>query len=301
MRFNLTRFSLLKFLALNKKFFTRTLLIINFAIFLTIFAATSAIISLYVENKINEREFELLETQRSQNYFHQMRSMFPVFHKSIENSLMFDRVVNRFNLFIDGTNFGDKIISGRELYFYRFHALIGPMYDLFEFDEGEDFGIEDIGLMVDTIYEEGEYKDMLNHEELIKKYYYFQKKYEEFKRNTKDFEQYEAPTKHDLLKESGSAEYVETYNKYEDYYDFAWDLNLWAIDFLRLLEIVYLDLMETQKSDMENWNQEIINLSKRESQLILSAFVMQLIIFIIIQFFEISSVAIESSKKRKQK
>ena len=120
MRFNLTRFSLLKFLALNKKFFTRTLLIINFAIFLTIFAATSAIISLYVENKINEREFELLETQRAQNYFHQMRSMFPVYHKSIDTSLMFDRVVHRFNLFIDGTNFGDKILSGRELYFYRF-------------------------------------------------------------------------------------------------------------------------------------------------------------------------------------
>ena len=111
MRFNFTRLSLLKFFILNKKRTRRTLLVINFSIFLTIFAGTSAIISLYVENKINEREYELLETQRSQNYFHQMRSMFPVFHGSIDNSLMFDRMVNRFNLFISSTNFGDKIIS----------------------------------------------------------------------------------------------------------------------------------------------------------------------------------------------
>ena len=298
MRFNLTRFSLLNFFALNKKFYTKTLFIINFAIFLTVFAATSAIISLYVENKINEKEFELLETQRYQNYLHKMRSVFPMFHKSVESDQMFDRVMHNLNLFIDGTNFGDKVISNREYYFYRFHALIGGAYDIFEFDKGEDFGIEDIRLMVDTFYEEGEYKDMLNHEEIIKKYYYFQKKYEEFKKNTKDFEQYEAPTKYDLLKESGS---VETYNKYKDYYLFAWDLNNWAIELLRLLEIIYLDVMEMQKSEMKNFNQEIIKLSKRESQLILSAFVLQLIIFFVIQFFEISSVAAETFKKSKQK
>ena len=111
MRFNFTRLSLLKFFILNKKRTRKTLLVINFAIFLTIFAATAAIISLYVENKINEKEFALIETQRTQNNFHQMRSMFPVFHGSIDNSLMFDRMVNRFNLFISSTNFGDKIIN----------------------------------------------------------------------------------------------------------------------------------------------------------------------------------------------
>ena len=69
MIFAFTRLSLLKFFILNKKRTKRTLLVINFSIFLTIFAATSAIISLFVENKINEKEFTLLETQRTQNYF----------------------------------------------------------------------------------------------------------------------------------------------------------------------------------------------------------------------------------------
>jgi hypothetical protein len=299
MRFNFTRLSLLKFFILNKKRTRKTLLVINFAIFLTIFAATAAIISLYVENKINEKEFILMETQRTQNNFHQRRSMFPVFHGSIDNSLMFDRMVNRFNLFISSTNFGDKIISDRELYFYRTHALIGPTYDLFE----EDIGIEDINFVIDTFYEEGEYKDSLNHKKIIEKFYYFKKKYQEdFKKNTKDFEQYTALSKSYLLKDTEySQESINLGAKYKDYYNFAWEINLWFIDLLKLMEIVYLDLMESQKLEMKNFNQEIINLSKNESRMIFFAFILQLIIFIIIQFFEISSVTAEFSKKVKKK
>ena len=299
MRFNFTRLSLLKFFILNKKRTRRTLLIINFAIFLTFFAATAAIISLYVENKINEKEFTLMETQRTQNYFHQMRSMFPVLHTSLDNSLMFDRLVNRFNLFISSTNFGDKIISDRELYFYRTHALIGPTYDLFE----EDIGIEDINFVIDTFYEEGEYKDSLNHKKIIEKFYYFKKKYQEdFKKNTKDFEQYTALSKSDLLKDTEySQESINLGAKYEDYFNFAWEINMWFVDLLKLMEIVYLDLMESQKLEMKNFNQEIINLSKNESRMIFFAFILQLIIFIIIQFFEISSVTAEFSKKVKKK
>ena len=297
MRFAFTRLSLLKFFILNKKRTKRTLLIINFSIFLTIFAATSAIISLFIENKINEKEFTLLETQRTQNYFHQMRAMFPVFHKSLDSSLMFDRTVNRFTLFIDGTNFGDKIISSRELYFYRAHALMGPTYDLFE----EDIGIEDINFIIDAYYEEGEYKNSLNHKKIIEKFYYLKKKYGEYKKETKAYEQYEAPTKYDLIRESESEEYVDAYEKYNDYYKLAWEINIWFIDLLRLMEIVYLDMVEMNKSDMQNFNQEIKVLSKQESQLILSAFVLQLIIFLIIQFFEISSVALETTRKAKPK
>ena len=299
MRFNFTRLSLLKFFILNKKRTRKTLLVINFAIFLTIFAATAAIISLYVENKINEKEFILMETQRTQNNFHQMRSMFPVLHKSIDSSLMFDRLVNRFNLFINISNFGDKIISDRELFYYRAHALIAAAYDIFE----EDFGIEDIKYIIDTFYEDGEYKDSLNHEKLIEKYYYFKKKYEEdFKKNTKDFEQYTALSKSYLLKDTEySQESINLGAKYKDYYNFAWEINLWFIDLLKLMEIVYLDLMESQKLEMENFNQEIINLSKNESRMILLAFIFQLIIFIIIQFFEISSVTAETIKRVKEK
>ena len=127
------------------------------------------------------------------------------------------------------------------------------------------------------------------------------KQNEEYKKETKAYEQYEAPTKYDLIRESESEEYVDAYEKYSDYYELAWEINIWFIDLLRLMEIVYLDMVEMNKSDMQNFNQEIIVLSKKESQLILSAFVLQLIIFLIIQFFEISSVALETTRKAKPK
>ena len=91
------------------------------------------------------------------------------------------------------------------------------------------------------------------------------------------------------------------YEKYNDHYKLAWEINIWFIDLLRLMEIVYLDMVEMNKLDMQNFNQEIKDLSKKESQLILSAFVLQLIIFLIIQFFEISSVALETTRKAKPK
>ena len=48
----------------------------------------------------------------------------------------------------------------------------------------------------------------------------------------------------------------------------------------------------TVDANLEMINEEIIDLSKKEKNIILIAFLLQLIVFIIIQFFEISSVRI---------
>ena len=55
----------------------------------------------------------------------------------------------------------------------------------------------------------------------------------------------------------------------------------------------------TVDETLEIINEEIIDLSKKEKNIILVAFLLQLLVFIIIQFFEISSVRI--ALKRKQK
>ena len=237
--------------------------------------------------------------QRAQNYFHNIKSTFPNIHSSIDNAIMFDRLINRFFLLIDGTKFSDNLINKRELYFYRAHALIGPMYDMFE--EDTDEMLEEMKQILPEIYDD-EYVDSLTQNgELFKKYNTFKKKYKHFKENTKEFEQYEALTKYELLKESRSEEYIDSYIKYEDYYDLAYDLNLWFINYLELIETMFLDYEQWNKLDMANLNKEIINLSKNESLLILFAFFLQLIIFCIIQFFEISAVVVESYKKGRKK
>ena len=48
-------------------------------------------------------------------------------------------------------------------------------------------------------------------------------------------------------------------------------------------------------------NEKIMNLSNAEKNIIFGAFALQLIIFIIIQFFEISSVASQKSKRKVKK
>ena len=73
-------------------------------------------------------------------------------------------------------------------------------------------------------------------------------------------------------------------------FDLGWSLNNWSQDFMQLWENIYNDMMHQNKSDMRDLGKKITELSAYESQLIFLAFLLQLIIFIIIQFFEISSV-----------
>ena len=55
----------------------------------------------------------------------------------------------------------------------------------------------------------------------------------------------------------------------------------------------------TADKNLEIINEEIIDLSKKEKNIILVAFLLQLFVFIIIQFFEISSVRIALKRKKK--
>ena len=61
----LLRFSLLINFFSNKRNLNKALKLINLGIFLSIFAATTAIISFYIEREINELEYELVEYRQS--------------------------------------------------------------------------------------------------------------------------------------------------------------------------------------------------------------------------------------------
>jgi hypothetical protein len=67
------------------------------------------------------------------------------------------------------------------------------------------------------------------------------------------------------------------------------------------MEMMVLDLEAINETEMKELHKEISSLSEDESQLILFAFLLQLIIFIIIQFFEISSVFRDAHTKGTKK
>jgi hypothetical protein len=60
----LLRFTLLTNYFLEKKNYNRAIKLINIGIFLSVFAATAAIISINIENKISSKEFLLIKNQR---------------------------------------------------------------------------------------------------------------------------------------------------------------------------------------------------------------------------------------------
>ena len=55
----------------------------------------------------------------------------------------------------------------------------------------------------------------------------------------------------------------------------------------------------TNRDNIDEINKEIISLSKNEKNIILITFIFQLIIFVIIQFFEINSFTANFKKKTK--
>ena len=63
-----------------------------------------------------------------------------------------------------------------------------------------------------------------------------------------------------------------------------------------LLEIYFTDISSNSQAIINDYNKEIIKLSKRENNIIIIAFFLQLIIFCIIQYFEINSIQ-EARKK----
>ena len=95
------------FLSKNKK---KALIVINIGIFLSIFAATSAIISLYIENKINEAEFLLIENQEEKINQDLMIREFPRYVGLMDQIILEADTNQQQNEFLMFTDFGNKVV-----------------------------------------------------------------------------------------------------------------------------------------------------------------------------------------------
>ena len=77
------------------------------------------------------------------------------------------------------------------------------------------------------------------------------------------------------------------------------NFNYATINLLREVGTVFRSAELAFAEDIKKLNSEISNLSNLEKNIIFMAFILQFVIFIIIQFFEISSVHREINKKSK--
>jgi hypothetical protein len=301
------RLSFLRQFFLLSKNVKKALLVINIGIFLSIFAATSASISFYIEKKINEKEFLLIENQQGQRG---MSNTLTIFTSVLT---LVDTMMNNETSRVDAsslssmTNFGDKILSNKDFYLPVIFTSIKDIEILSEImDEKFSFEIDGVTKEINMLewllflIQSWPEEDIKEFETLI----------DEFKLTGDELEKinisiYEDAIFHstylDLLEEINNSD-NNSINNYEHkiYKDYktAMDFNYVLIDLLKETGSIFRGMESDYVDEIKKLNSEISKLSDLEKNIILFAFILQFIIFIIIQFFEISSVNREINKKK---
>ena len=302
------RLSFLKQYFILSKNIKRALLIINTGIFLSIFAATSASVSFYIEKKINEKEFLLIESQQTLRDLSDGSTTFSSIF-TLYNTLMNNETsrVSASSL-SSMTDFGDKVLSNKDFYLpviftatkeiEVFSEIINEKIIL---DEKDDI-IKEITLLEGLLFAIRDWT-----EEDIKE---VETSIDEFKLTVDEIKKinisiYEETIFHstylDLLKEINNSD-NNSINNYEHkiYKDYktAMDLNYAAMDLLKTIGPILGGLESAYIDEIKKLNSEISKLSDLEKNIIFIAFILQFIIFFIVQFFEISSVSREINKKK---
>ena len=267
----------------------KSLLIINFGIFLSIFAATSAIISLFIENKISHYETEIIENKQMNLFFNRFERMVNVYEDSENRLYNFNQNFASFNEILDSLKGGEKLIDDREYYYYRFYSYIAFMDDNFDEDEANEWILyftekEFLENIYDPIVHKKFYDEL---EAQSKKFKNYVKEYKTFASDLKKIDPFIILSDEQLISNTyeDSVEINQLINKY---FTKVFYMNDFLREFLMNIKKIVSDWSLSYKSlDLSNY-QEIEKLSNLEKKLIIFAFVLQIVIFFVTQFFEIT-------------
>ena len=307
------RFTLLQSYILSiQKNKRKALLLINSGIFIAIFAVSSAIISFFIERDISQKQSEILQYQISikegNTMIADLEAMFYQYSLSIKNEEN-SRVDKQF---FSETKLGNKVISANDFYipYIQYAAIeisdlertisteeideLGPMSIVDLFDINNKLNQELIKATKETWSQE----DINNFTNSIKK---VGKAYKEVKKI--DFENYELKKFQTLEEISLEIKEYETFHLnssnsklIDDYFillKFDYAIKVWFSNFLYLIK----SFGAAEDDYLNEINEEIINLSQKEKNIILLTFLFQFFVFIIIQVFEINSINFSVRKK----
>ena len=292
----LLRFSLLINFFSNKKNLNKALKLINLGIFLSIFAATTAIISFYIEREINELEYELVEYRQSRL---DSSNSIMTFDGELRNiTRRTNQIANRLSSLwlLSSTKFGDKSFNiidfyAPEIFTSRFEWEISN-YETLESDDMSLLSLMET-FKDDTILDFYSLED-IEKKEIKEKINTAIESIKEFEKiNIKDYEEIVfISNEEDLIKQIQQSKDYSLLEEGKINEDFFTNYTLYynLIDvFDQIMEL----LKNSEFSDGEyikEKEQKIIDLSNKEKNIILLTFIFQFIIFVIIQLFEVSSV-----------
>ena len=277
----------------------RAIFLINVGLFLSIFALSAASISIYIENKVSNLEFEHLEVSRAKSDDEKYTKMVIDYKNKLRQYKNLEGSFEQNLEFLRLNQFGKAVSSPNDLQAYALYDMVKDekfisefvsIFDeynfLFDLDVFTDEEKKNFKIISENIKKTFVLLEKLNSKELEN--IIFQRSFRDLSKEIKSSISNESEFKY--LKDQGQFEkvYNETIYLWED---------LETI-FSYLLRYMNGSLI-TADENLEIINEEIIDLSKKEKNIILVAFLLQLFVFIIIQFFEISSVRIALKRKKK--
>ena len=277
----------------------RAIFLIHVGLFLSIFALSAASISIYVENKVSNLEFEHLANSRAKSEAEKYTKMVIDYKNKIRQYKNLEGSFEQNLEFLRLNQFGKAVSSPNDLQAYALYDLVRDEKFMSEF---VSVFTEYNFLLEYDVFTDEEIKNFENITENIKKTFIsleklnpkelesiiFQRSFQDLGEEIKSSMSNESKFKY--LKDQGQFEKV--YNE---------TIYLWK-DLETLFEYLlrYMNgSLLVADENLEIINKEIIDLSKKEKNIILVAFLLQLFVFIIIQFFEISSVRIALKREKK--
>tara|TARA_Y100000591_G_scaffold178227_1_gene153841 strand:- start:890 stop:1819 length:930 start_codon:yes stop_codon:yes gene_type:complete len=297
--------SYLSYLSKNKK---QALKFINFGIFLCIFAVSTAGISFFIEKKISDKQNQLLYLQIDDKDYSRLKSTFQTAMDTYQNLLLIEERYRVEKEYLAQSEIEAQLQTDIDFfgsYIYANSFAIKEMFTDKEFldfvdPEGED--IKYIIELLETSWDENEVEQFKN--SLIKA----NKSLNEIQKI--NFEYYKLNNHQSLdeiISEIINYKKNNVYNSNEkifsDYFEII-TLMYNLMDYLNEFFQILSSLKEGGQENIQQINAEIISLSKKEKNYILGTFLIQFVIFLIIQFFEVNSInfnLIESIKRNAKK
>ena len=260
--------------------------ILNIAIFLSVFAIVSTLISLSIEQKINLNQKKITENNLLIDIASLSIDNLPSNINSLTTIINDSKKNNELMFFLYFTKSG-IIFDERDLYYYgtaRLANLIEDNYQKINL-------FSDISSFESDIEINDDYKNYLKLKKVIKNdEKKFKQMYEEIKTDAEKFTKDQKGTK--------VIENKEFFKNLKDYYyeflKFADKQIDIQIDILNVLR----SLTDKKKNENIDIRKDISNLSGSISKYILTAFILQLIIFIVVQLFEVYTTKKELDEKR---
>ena len=277
----------------------RAIFLINVGLFLSIFALSAASISIYIENKVSNLEFEHLENSRAKSEAEKYTKMVIDYKNKIRQYKNIEGSFEQNLEFLRLNQFGKAVSSPNDLQAYALYDMVRDEKFMSEFVSV----FTEYNFLLDyDVFTDEEIKNFKNITENIKKTFIALEKLNPIELESIIFQR----SFRDLGEEIKSSmsnksrlKYLKDQGQFEEVYNET--INLWE-DLETLFEyfLRYLNgSLITVDENLKIINEEIIDLSNKEKNIILLAFLLQLLVFIIIQFFEISSVKIALKRGKK--